>query len=239
MIRSADLVLTSNEGIRTAVQVKRYSSKVSNGAVQEVVAAKGLYKCTQGMVVTNNYFTDCAKQLAKANGIELIDRNELRKLINKISHTVNQDQEWLRHFHRSSSLLNAYLPRIKTDFKNLSYTTLASFDSKIQKAMDENSEYTASSRFVDARKEWGAALLNFNAAGVYSTLHPNGGKICDVTNPEACANLKALLESCFSHLNRTNAAIEVAVLDNLNLNEENYSEERASSIEDTLKLTFK
>jgi hypothetical protein len=121
------------------------------------------------------------QQNIKANGIELIDRNELRKLINKISHTVNQDQEWLQHFHRSSSVLNAYLPSMKIDFKNLNYTTLASFDSEIQKAMDENSEYTTSSKFVGARKEWGAALLDFNAAGVYSTLHPNGGKICDVT----------------------------------------------------------
>lgn len=93
----------------------------------------------------------------------------------------------------------------------------------VQQAMEDNSEYTTSSKFVGARKEWGAALLDFNAAGVYSTLHPNGGKICYVTNPEACANLKALLESGFSHLNRANAAIEVAVLDNLNLNEENYS----------------
>jgi len=204
--------------------------KVSNGAVQEVVAAKGLYRCTQGMVVTNNYFTDSAKQLAKANGIDLIDRDELKKLINKISHTVNQDQEWLQHFHRSSSLLNAYLPRMKTNFKNLSYTTLASFDNEIQKAMDENSEYTTSSRYVDARKEWGAALLDFNAAGVYSKLHPNGGKICDVTNPEACTNLEALLESGFSHLSRANAVIEVALLDkdNLNLNEEKYSEDRIS-----------
>jgi hypothetical protein len=82
--------------------------------------------------------------------------------------------------------------------------------------MDENSEYATSSKFVGARKEWGAVLLDFNAAGVYSTLHPNGEKICDVTNPEACTKLKELLESGFSHLNGANAAIEVAVLNNLN-----------------------
>jgi hypothetical protein len=50
--------------------------------------------------------------------------------------------------------------------------------------------------------------------------------------------LKALLESGFSHLNRANAAIEVAVLDNLNLNEEKFSEDRISSVEDALRLTF-
>lgn len=80
--QGADLILTSKKRTRTAVQVKRYSGKVSNSAVQEVVAAKGFYKCTEGIVVTNSYFTDSAKQLAKANFIDLVDRNELEKMIN-------------------------------------------------------------------------------------------------------------------------------------------------------------
>jgi len=83
--QGADLILTSKRGKRTAVQVKRYSSKVSNKAVQEVVAAKGFHRCTEGIVVTNNYFTNPARQLAEANDIDLIDRNELMQMINKIS----------------------------------------------------------------------------------------------------------------------------------------------------------
>ncbi|MFZ2497529.1 MAG: restriction endonuclease [Methanosarcina sp.] len=83
--QGADLILTSKKGTRTAVQVKRYSSKVSNKAVQEVVAAKGFHKCTEGIVVTNNYFTNPARQLAEANNIDLMDRNELMQMINKIS----------------------------------------------------------------------------------------------------------------------------------------------------------
>lgn len=82
--QGADLILTSKKRTRIAVQVKRYSGKVSNSAVQEVVAAKGFYKCTEGIVVTNSYFTDSAKKLAKANFIDLVDRNELEKLINII-----------------------------------------------------------------------------------------------------------------------------------------------------------
>jgi restriction system protein len=80
--QGADLILTSKKRKRIAVQVKRYSGKVSNSAVQEVVAAKGFYKCAEGIVVTNSYFTDSAKQLAKANFIDLVDRSELEKLIN-------------------------------------------------------------------------------------------------------------------------------------------------------------
>jgi restriction system protein len=82
--QGADLILTSKKRTKIAVQVKRYSGKVSNSAVQEVVAAKGFYKCTKGIVVTNSYFTDSAKQLAEANFIDLVDRNELEKMIKVI-----------------------------------------------------------------------------------------------------------------------------------------------------------
>lgn len=82
--QGADLILTSKRKTKIAVQVKRYSGKVSNSAVQEVVAAKGFYKCTEGIVVTNSYFTDSAKQLAEANLIDLVDRNGLEKMVNTI-----------------------------------------------------------------------------------------------------------------------------------------------------------
>ena len=83
--QGADLIITSNERVRTAVQVKRYSKKVSNKAVQEVVAAKAIHRCTRGIVVTNNYFTASARQLANANDIDLVDRDGLRNLIQNIS----------------------------------------------------------------------------------------------------------------------------------------------------------
>lgn len=218
--QGADLILTSNEGTKTAVQVKRYSSKVSNGAVQEVVAAKGLYKCTQGMVVTNNYFTDSAKQLAKANGIELIDRNELKKLINKISHNIYQDHEWVQHFYRSSSLLSTYFPTMAA-LNNLNYTTLENFKKEIYNVMDENSQYSTSPRLINARKEWGAALLDFNSMGVYAISNGN-------LTSETSRNLREFLESGLSHLNKTITAINIAALNDLNKKEERYVEEKNS-----------
>lgn len=78
--QGADMILLKN-GKKTAVQVKRYSGKVSNKAIQEVVASKDLYKCSEGLVVTNNYFTDYAIELANANNIYLVDRDELSKMI--------------------------------------------------------------------------------------------------------------------------------------------------------------
>lgn len=79
--QGADLILTDKNGQRIAIQVKRYSGKVSNKAIQEVVAAKAMYRCSEGVVVTNSWFTQSAKQLASVNGIGLVDRNGLRKLL--------------------------------------------------------------------------------------------------------------------------------------------------------------
>lgn len=78
--QGADLVLVK-AGQRIAVQAKRYSSKVSNGAVQEIVASKQYYNCQKAMVVTNSYFTDSAVELANVNGVQLIDREKLNEWI--------------------------------------------------------------------------------------------------------------------------------------------------------------
>lgn len=82
--QGADLIL-SKDGEKSAVQVKRYSDKVPNKAVQEVVASKCFYNCSKAIVVTNSFFTDPAIKLANANNVELIDRNGLKHLIHRIS----------------------------------------------------------------------------------------------------------------------------------------------------------
>ena len=72
----ADLVLSKN-GTRTVVQAKRYKNSVGVRAVQEAVAAKAKYKCTEAMVVTNSTFTRQAIELARANRVTLVDREQL------------------------------------------------------------------------------------------------------------------------------------------------------------------
>lgn len=72
----ADLVLQrGNE--KTVVQAKRYNRKVGVKAVQEAVASKDYYRCDKAMVVTNSYFSRQAEALAKANRVELWDRDTL------------------------------------------------------------------------------------------------------------------------------------------------------------------
>ncbi|MBR2278759.1 MAG: restriction endonuclease [Eubacterium sp.] len=70
-------VTAEKNGIRYAVQCKRYSHKVDNSAIQEVVAGKRYYNCDRAIVITNSYFTDNATELARINGVELWDRDYL------------------------------------------------------------------------------------------------------------------------------------------------------------------
>lgn len=76
----ADLVL-QQDGVQTVVQVKRYDRNVGVKAIQEAVAAKEYYKANKAMVVTNSYYSQQAKKLAKANHVELWDRNKLVTLL--------------------------------------------------------------------------------------------------------------------------------------------------------------
>jgi restriction system protein len=78
----ADLILLK-KGKKFVVQAKRYSSSIGVSAVQQVVGAVGYYKAHGAMVVTNNYFTPAAEDLAKHNRVQLIDRDELSHMISR------------------------------------------------------------------------------------------------------------------------------------------------------------
>lgn len=73
----ADLILRTPDGQTIVAQLKRYSEKVGLSAVQEAVAAVAFYKADGAMVITNNYLTDSARRLAKANGVVIWQRDEL------------------------------------------------------------------------------------------------------------------------------------------------------------------
>ena len=68
---------------KIGVQLKRYSKPVGNSAVQEAVAGKKFYKLDKVCVLTNTSFTKSAIALAKANKVELIDREDLKILLKK------------------------------------------------------------------------------------------------------------------------------------------------------------
>ncbi len=71
-----DVIAKSQDQIY-AVQVKRSAKAVSRRAVSDAVAGMAHYRCSKSMVITNNYFTPGAKQLAQSTQCELIDRGTL------------------------------------------------------------------------------------------------------------------------------------------------------------------
>lgn len=55
-----------------------------NSAVQEAVVGKSYYHCDKVVVITNNYFTPSAKELAQSNDVILWDRDILKEKIKEL-----------------------------------------------------------------------------------------------------------------------------------------------------------
>lgn len=82
-------VLAEKDGVRYAIQCKCYSSDLGNTPVQEVNTGKMIYHCHVGVVVTNRYFTQSAREAAKATGVLLWDRSKLESLISQVQVTTD------------------------------------------------------------------------------------------------------------------------------------------------------
>jgi restriction system protein len=72
-------IVASKDGVKTAIQIKRYSKKLDQKPVREAVTGMAVrqYGCTKAMVVTNSTFTKAAEFLANESGCELVDREKL------------------------------------------------------------------------------------------------------------------------------------------------------------------
>lgn len=76
-------VIAFKDGVKYAIQCKKFSAPVGVKAVQEVLASKSMYHCHVGVVLTNNYFTPSAIKLAETNGILLWNKVKLDEMIEK------------------------------------------------------------------------------------------------------------------------------------------------------------
>lgn len=88
----ADLIL-KKENKKIVVQAKRYSKPVGIKAVQEIKAAQNHYKAQEAWVVTNNYFTKAAFNLAKSNNVSLIHRDRLIEMSLNIKNQQTNKKE--------------------------------------------------------------------------------------------------------------------------------------------------
>lgn len=74
-------VIAYKDSVKYAIQCKKYSSPVGIKAVQEIIASRAMNNCHVAVVLTNNYFTEAAKELALKNNCLLWDRDTLIKMI--------------------------------------------------------------------------------------------------------------------------------------------------------------
>lgn len=74
-------VLASKGKTRYGIQCKRQTSSVSNKAVQEAFTGRTFYNCNRAVVMTNNYFTDSAVDLARKCNVELWDRDDILAML--------------------------------------------------------------------------------------------------------------------------------------------------------------
>jgi len=74
-------ILASKDGITYAIQCKRQTGNVGNKAVQEIYSGKEFYKRHIGVILTNQYFTNGARETAERTGIILWDRDKLEGMI--------------------------------------------------------------------------------------------------------------------------------------------------------------
>lgn len=82
--QGADLVISQND-TKIVVQAKYYQGKVSNGAIQEVVAAKAYYGADEAMVVTTGSYTHSAIELAEVNDVVLWDGEKLSEVLSGLN----------------------------------------------------------------------------------------------------------------------------------------------------------
>lgn len=76
-------IIAEKDGVKFAIQCKRYTAPVGVSAVQEVIASKSLHDCHVACVLTNSTFTPAAKELAKKNLVILWDGNQLKDFLSK------------------------------------------------------------------------------------------------------------------------------------------------------------
>ena len=73
------------DGVKIGIQTKCYHNSVGNSSVQEVIAGKAFYRLDKTIVISNNFFTNFAINLAKSNDVILWDRTILKEKINQIN----------------------------------------------------------------------------------------------------------------------------------------------------------
>lgn len=78
-------ILAQKDGVSYAIQCKCYNTPIGIKAIQEAYAGRDYYDCMVGAVMTNQYFTTPAVEVAKKLKILMWDRGYLDSMIEEES----------------------------------------------------------------------------------------------------------------------------------------------------------
>lgn len=133
-------IIAFKENKKWGIQIKRFSKKVGLKAIQEANSGKQHYKCDYALVITNNYFTPQAIQLAESCNVFLKDRSDIEQWLNsKSQKTVDffEQKKIIRGRIKNQELIDNYyavkdelgkVPSVKDmDNKNISHFSSSTY----------------------------------------------------------------------------------------------------------------
>lgn len=106
-------VLAKKEGVKYAIQCKRYSKPVGNKAVQEAYSGKAIYNADVAVVMSNMDFTPQAIEDARKLKVELWDRNKIYLL--QKNGNVDAGQYISQSIDEDYSMQNTVVENFKSD----------------------------------------------------------------------------------------------------------------------------
>lgn len=116
-----------------------------------------------------------------------------------------QDIAWAANVQKNLKILKTDLDGVSNAANNSNYTALAVYAQQTvndtQNAIQENDQYTVSSKLQDAQKEWRAGLQDYNSAGQFLLQGANEVKNGTI-GAENLQKARTLSDSGTDHLKR-------------------------------------
>jgi restriction system protein len=85
--------MAARNGVSYVIQARRNRRKVGIRAIEDAIATRKHLKCERAIVVTNHFFSNQARKIAKANQVLTLDRHDLIKEMKRMN--IGWDQKEL------------------------------------------------------------------------------------------------------------------------------------------------
>lgn len=90
---NVSILMATRDGVSYVIQARRNWRKVGIRAIEDAIATRKHLKCERAIVVTNHFFSNQARKIAKANQVLTLDRHDLIKEMKRMN--IGWDQKEL------------------------------------------------------------------------------------------------------------------------------------------------